>query len=350
MNSDADSQPPVMVSPEQIQEVLQLVRGYRASQAIYVVVELGIPDLLASGPRDTDALAQATETHPGALFRILRFLAGVGLFDEISPRQFSLTALGATLCTDAPGSLRPTILGTMDLSRWQAWGQLLHSVRTGETAFMYVHGMEYFTYLGEHPQAAELFNQAMTSNVARSGPAITRAYDFSGVRRLVDVGGGQGLFVATVLQAYPALQGVLLDLPEVVAGASTVLEAAGVADRCQIVGGDFFTGLPADGDVYLLRQIVHDWDDARAAAILENCRRAMAPAGKVLVIESTIAPEYQQAMPALELDLEMLVILGGQQRTEAEYRALFATAGFQLSRVMPLGDGTQFSVFEGVPA
>jgi hypothetical protein len=223
-------------------------------------------------------------------------------------------------------------------------------VRTGETAFPYVHGMDYFTYLNGHPQAAELFNQAMTSNVARSGAAIARTYDFSGVRRLVDVGGGHGLLVATVLQAYPALQGVLFDLPEVVAGASTVLEAAGVADRCQIVGGDFFTGVPADGDAYLLRQILHDWNDARAAAILENCRRAMSSVGKVLVIESTIAPEYRQAIPSLQLDLEMLVVLGGRQRTEAEYRVLFAVAGFHLSRVIPLGDATQFSVFEGVPA
>jgi hypothetical protein len=146
------------------------------------------------------------------------------------------------------------------------------------------------------------------------------------------------------------LQGVLLDLPEVVAGASAVLEAAGVADRCQIMGGDFFAGVPADGDAYLLRQILHDWDDARAAAILENCRRAMSSVGKVLVIENAIGSEYQQAVPVLHLDLEMLVVLGGRQRTEAEYRALFAVAGLQLSRVIPLGDGTQFSVFEGVPS
>ena len=257
-------------------EVLsQLVSGYRVSQAIYVVVKLGIPDLLADGPRGSDELAEATGTHVGALYRVLRFLAGVGLFEERAPHQLSLTSLGAGLCTAAPGSQPVQVLRQLDPSSWEAWGQLLHSVRTGETAFDQVHGMGFFAYLGQHPDAARIFDQAMTSNTARSGTAITRAYDFSGTGRLVDVGGGQGLLLATVLQAYPTMHGVLFDRPEVVAGAPAILEAAGVAERCQLVAGDFFEAVPAGGDGYVLRQILHDWDDARATEILKNCQQAM---------------------------------------------------------------------------
>jgi hypothetical protein len=238
----------------------------------------------------------------------------------------------------------------LDPSFWDAWGQLLHSVQTGKTAFNEAHGMGFFAYLGQHSDIARIFDQAMTSNTARSGTAITRAYDFSATQRLVDVGGGQGLLLATVLQAYPTMHGVLFDRPGVVAGALAILEASGVAERCQVVGGDFFEAVPAGGDAYILRQILHDWDDVRATEILNNCHRAMQGPGKVLVIERTIAPEYRQALPALGLDLEMLVNLGGLQRTEAEYRALFAAAGFRLSAVVPLGERAQFSVFEGVPA
>jgi O-methyltransferase domain/Dimerisation domain len=335
---------------ERGEELSQLVSGYRVSQAIYVVVKLGIPDLLADGPRGSDELAHATETHAGALYRVLRFLAGVGLFEERAPQQFGLTSLGAGLRRGAPGSLHAQVLRQLDPSCWEAWGQLLHSVRTGETAFDAVHGMGYFAYLGQHPDAARIFDQAMTSNTARSGSAITRAYDFSGTQRLVDVGGGQGLLLATVLQAYPTMHGVLFDRPAVVAGAPATLEAAGVADRCQVVGGDFFEAVPAGGDAYVLRQILHDWDDVRATQILKNCQRAMQGPGKVLVVERVIAPDYRQALPALRLDLEMLVNLGGLQRTEAEYRELFAATGFRLSAVASLGDRVQFSVFEGVPA
>jgi hypothetical protein len=334
---------------EREDELSQLVSSYRVSQAIYVVVKLGIPDLLADGPRGSDELAEATGTHAGALYRVLRFLAGVGLFEERAPNQLSLTSLGAGLCTAAPKTLQAQVLSQLDPSCWESWGQLLHSVRTGETAFDQVHGMGFFTYLGKHPDAARIFDQAMTSNTARSGAAITRAYDFSGIGRLVDVGGGQGLLLATVLQAYPRMHGVLFDRPEVVAGAPAIVEAAGVAERCQLVGGDFFEAVPAGGDAYALRQILHDWGDARATEILKNCQQAMQGPGKVLVVEREIRPDYRQGLSVLRLDLEMLVNLGGLQRTEEEYSALFAEAGLRLSTVVPLGDAAQFSVFEGVP-
>jgi O-methyltransferase/methyltransferase family protein len=338
------------LTPEQFQTLNRLIGGYRVSRAIAVVVGLGIPDLLASGPRTIDDLAQATETHASALYRVLRLLAGMDLFEETAPRQFRLTPLGHGLRSDVPGSMGSTALMHLDSARWRSWDDLLYSVRTGEIAFPRVHGVEIFDYMREHPDAAEVFQQAMTANTARSGAAITQVYDFSSVERIVDVGGGHGLFLARILQAYPALHGVLFDQPEVVKGASKILTAAGVADRCALVGGDFFAEVPQGGDIYLLRQIIHDWDDERAMLILANCRRAMAPSGNVLVIEAAISDDYQQSAPVLQLDLEMLVNYGGRQRTEDEYRALFTAAGLKLGKIIPLGDPGQFSVFAALPA
>ncbi len=328
-------------------ELFRLISGYRVSQALYVVATLGIPDLLTDGPRDSDELAQVTGMQAGTLYRVLRFLAGVGIFREEAPRRFALTPLGAGLRADMPGSIRSTALMLLDEVHWTAWGQLRHSVRTGETAFAQVHGVGNFDYFAQHPVTAAVFHQAMTSSTARSGGALAQAYDFAGIRRLVDVGGGHGLLLATMLQAHPTMRGVLFDRPEVVAGARPTLEEAGVANRCEIVGGDFFAAVPPDGDAYLLRQIIHDWDDARATVILANCRQAMGAYGRLLVVERGIAPDLRQALPVLHLDLEMLVNVGGLQRTDAEYAALFTAAGVRLSAIVPLGDAEQFSVFEG---
>jgi len=346
---DVSDGPQYELTREHFQRLNRLIGGYRISRAIAVVVGLGIPDLLAGGPRNSDDLAQATKTRASALYRVLRLLVGVGLFKEVAPREFRLTPLGAGLRTDIPGSMGAMALMHLDSAKWRSWDDLLFSVRTGETAFPHVHGVEIFDYLQQHPDAAEVFQQAMTANTARSGAAITQAYDFTGVERLVDVGGGHGLFLATILQAYPTLRGVLFDRPEVVEGASMSLIAAGIADRCEIVGGDFFAEVPEGGDIYLLRQIIHDWDDARATLILAKCRRAMPVSGKALVVESAISDDYQQSLPVLQLDLEMLVNFGGLQRTEAEYGTLFAAAGFRLRNVIPLGDSAQFSIFEALP-
>ncbi len=348
--ADTTSKVPASPSPQQLEELYRLMSGYRVSQAIYVAAKLGIADLLEEGPQGTDELAQATGTHAATLYRVLRYLVGVGLFEEVAPRRFTLTPLGAGLRTDLPGSIRPMALMLLDQASWQPWGQLLYSVQTGETAFEHVHGMGRFDYLAEHPDTAAVFNEAMSSNTARSGTAIIDAYDFSGIERLVDVGGGHGLLLATVLQAHPTMRGVLFDRPQVIAGAQATLEAAGVSDRCELVGGDFFAEVPSGGDAYLLRQIIHDWDDARAVAILRNCRRAMGEAGRLLVVERAISPDYRRALPVLHIDLEMLVNVGGLERTDAEYEALFAAADFRLTSIVPLGDPAQFSVFEGVSA
>ncbi len=346
---NADDAPP-SPSPEQIRELYSIIGGHRVSQALYVTAKLGIADLLKNGSLSSDELARETETHEPALYRLMRFLTGVGLFREPSPRRFALTSLGAGLCADVPGSLRTNTLMQLDEVHWPAWGQLLYSVQTGRTAFGHVHGAEFFDYLGRHSEPAAVFNQAMTSNTARSGAAITRAYDFSGIQRIVDVGGGHGLFLAIILQAYPTMHGVLFDRPEVVQGAAAALEMAGVVDRCEIVGGDFFAAVPPDGDAYLLRQIIHDWDDAQATTILKNCRHAMRQSGKVLVVERALVLDHRESLGALHLDMEMLVNLGGLQRTDAEYGTLFEAAGMHLGAIVPLGDIDQFSVFEGIPA
>lgn len=337
-------------APAQIEELRRLMGGFRVSQALRVVAELGIADLLADGPRASDALAAAAGANEDALYRVLRLLAGAGLFDEVAPRRFALTALGAGLRRDVPGSLHANVVNTLDDQRWLAWGQLLAGVRTGEVPFERVHGMGMFDYFESHPESAARFNRAMTGESARAGDAIARAYDFAGIGRLVDVGGGHGQLLATILRAYPALRGGLFDLPAVVADAGPVLAAAGVADRCEVVGGDFFAAVAPGGDAYLLRSILHDWDDARATAILANCRRALPSDGKILAVERAVAPDYRRAMPALHLDLQMFALLGGKERTEAEYRALFAAAGLRLSAVVPADDKGQFSIYEGVPA
>ena len=335
-------------SPQDFGEILNLIGGYRISQAIYVAAELGIPDLLAAGPKHCDELATETNSHAPTLYRILRFLAGAGLFNEFRPQEFELTRLGSTLRTDVPGSPCAAARFWLSEFNWNPWGRLIHSVRTGETAFDHVHGMGVFEYFGKNAEASAVFNAAMTSNSARSGSGIVGRYDFSGLRKVVDVGGGHGFLLAMILKSNPTMRGVLFDLPDVVAGAGQILENSGVRDRCEVVGGSFFDALPTDGDAYVLRQIMHDWDDDRALAILRNCRAAMAGKGKVLVIDRQIALHHREAMRVLHVDLEMLVNVGGMERTDTEYRSLFANAGFRLARIVPLMDDSGFSVFEGV--
>jgi hypothetical protein len=338
------SRPP---SSGQLEALFELLVGYRISQALYVAAKLGIADRLADGPRGIDDLAQTTTTHAPTLFRLLRFLSGVGLFAEVAPRHFALTPLGEGLRTDIPGSIGSIALHVLDESQWHAWSQLLHSVQTGETAFEHVHGMGNFEFFHQHPDKAAIFNQAMTSFTARWAVAITRGYDWSGIGQVVDVGGGRGFLLATLLQAHPTMQGVLFDRPAVVANAPAVLEEAGVAERCTIVGGDFFAAVPPGGDVYVLKSVVNDWDDAEVRLILEQCRRAMGSAGRLLVVQRVVGTDSRAAMPALQNDMQMLVGVGGRERTEAELRSLFADAGFRLTRVVPLEDADGLSVLEG---
>jgi hypothetical protein len=319
------------------ERLLALVRGYRISQSIYVATRLGIPDLLADGPREVDELAQATGSHPASLRRVLLFLAGVGVLDKVGPRRFALTELAALLRTGVPGSLRPSVLLLLDESHWRPWGHLLHTVRTGETAFDHAHGAGLFDYLAAHPDVASVFNAAMSGNSPAHANLVAAAYDFSRMSLVVDVGGGRGRLLAAILARHPRLRGILFEQPHVVEDAREILDEAGVRARCELVGGSFFDAVPAGGDAYILRGIIPGFEDDQAVAILENCRRAMGSGARVILVERYLAPDSREALAVLYSDLEMLVNVGGRERTTDEYAALLARSGLRLTRTISLG-------------
>ena len=322
-----------------------MMTGYWVSQALYVAAKLGIADLLADGPVDCEDLATATDTHAPSLQRVLRALAGVGVFTEVSPGSFALTPLAELLRTETPGSMRALAIMYAE-EQYRAWGELLHSVRTGEMAFDYQFGMGYFEYLAQHPEADRVFNEAMTGWTHQLASAVVDVYDFSPFKTVVDVGGGYGALLAAILRSNPGTRGILFEQPHVVASAKEQLAPTGVADRCTLVGGDFFVAVPAGGDAYVLSQILHDWDDEHCVAILGQCRRAMADHGNLLVVELVLPPGNEPSLGKW-LDLHMLVLLGGRERTAAEYDTLFRAAGFNLARVVPTPPGP--SVVEAVP-
>jgi hypothetical protein len=336
-------------TPESQERLLTLVRSYRLSQAVYVATRLGIPDLLADGPRETDELARATGCHAPSLHRVLLALAGAEVFEQVGPRRFALTAVGAGLRTGVPGSQRPGVLLLLDESLWRPWGHLLHTVRTGENAFHHTHGAGLFDYLAGHPEVASVFDAAMTDYSAVQAPTIAAIYDFSRMNLVVDVGGGHGRLMATLLERYPRLRGILFDLPHVVEGARPLLDATGVADRCELVGGSFFESVPAGGDAYVLRDIIHDWEDEQAVAILANCRRAMADGARLLLVERYVATDPHEALAVRLTDLVMLVNVGGRERTTDEYATLLARSGLRLGRTIPLDPGMPHHLIEGIP-
>lgn len=327
--------------------LLRLVNGYQVTQALHVAATLGIADRLGDGPQSCEDLAVAAGADAPALYRLLRALAAVGVFREEPGRRFALTPLGAGLRADAPQPVGPWAVQVGQPYFWQTWGHLLHSVRTGENAFHALHGTGVWEYRARHPEAGVLFDAAMTALSRRVAGAVAGAYDFGPRRCVVDVGGGRGALLAAILTRHPHLRGVLFDQPLVIAGAGAVLQAAGVAERCDVVGGDFFAAVPEGGDTYVLKSVLHDWEDEPATAILRACRRAIAPDGRLLLVERVLEPPNEGA-PAKLSDLNMLVAPGGRERTEEEYAALLAGAGFRLTAVLPAGGVVQ--LIEGVPA
>jgi hypothetical protein len=323
----------------------QMTNGYWATQIVYVAAKLGIADVLKDGPRSIQMLAQATETHAPSLYRLMRALAGLGVFRENENGEYEATALGRCLASGSPGALRARAI--LNGEEWYAgWGGLLQSVRTGETAFDRIVGMSFFEHLAANADTAVVFNEAMASSTESAARAVADAYDFSRFETIVDVGGGTGAFLAGILQANPRARGILFDRPNVVGGARKLLSSAGVADRCEVVAGDFFETVPGGGDVYILSWIIHDWDDDRGIAILKNCRRAMADDARLLVIEQVIPPGNQPSLSKF-YDLHMLVLSGGRERREDEYRALLAAADLQLARIIPTE--VPRSVIEALP-
>ena len=317
--------------PPPAAKLLPMLFGRTTTQLVALVARLKIPDLV-DGQTPVADLARARDLHEPTLYRVLRLLAAIGIFEESPGRLFALTPLGALLRSDAKGSLRE--FAVFNGSPWVngAYGNLEHSLRTGSPAFVGAFGQDMFAYLAGHPKDAAVFNGAMTSMSRDGAPAICDAYDFAGVRSVVDVGGGHGFLLSTILRAHPALRGVLFDLPAVVDGARAQLAADGVAERCEVVAGDFFRAVPAGADRYLLKFIIHDWDDERAIQILRKCRDAMDPDGRVIVAEIVVEPGN---VMALLRDVQMLALTAGRERERAEFASLFAAAGLELVRVLP---------------
>ena len=314
--------------------MLQMTSGYWISQSIYAAAKLGIPDLLKDGPKSCEELASATGTQARALYRVLRALAQVGVFAEKQEGSFTLTPLSACLQSDVPGSVRAFAI-MFGEEPYKAWGDILYSVQTGESSFEHLFGMPVFQYYAQNPEAGKTFNAAMTSGSDAEKAAVVQTYDFSTIHKLVDIGGGQGSFISSILKANPTLQGVLFDLASVVEGAQDVISAEGVADRCEIVGGSFYESVPNGADAYILKHVLHDWDDETSLTILKNCHSAIQENGKLLVVEQVVPPGNEPAL-AKFMDVNMMMMHpGGCERTEAEYRALFEAAGFKLTKVIP---------------
>ncbi len=309
-------------------ELARLVDGFRVSQTLYAAVELGIPDLLADDERSSDDLAEASGADASALYRLLRALASLGILHEADGRRFALTELGQPLRGDVSASLRGWVRLTGRDYFWHTWGNLTSSIRSGENAFRSHHGQSVWEWRAAHPEESAIFDAAMRSTTLAAHGAILAAYDFGRFGTVVDVGGGTGTLLSSILEAHPATRGILLDQEHVVSGAEPVLRAAGVADRCEVVGGSFFSSVPAGGDAYVLKWIIHDWEDEDCVAILRACRQAMAPEAVVLVIERDLGPPNENAVAKIS-DLNMLVMPGGRERTEEEYEQLFAQAGLR---------------------
>lgn len=325
--------------------LLKMLNGYQVSQALHVAAALGIPNLLVDGPRSVDELAEASGAHAPTLYRLLRALSGIGVFEEVDGR-FGATPISEHLRTDTPGSIGAWAVNMGQPHHWNTWGHLLDSVKSGEPAFQQLYGTSVWDYRAEHPREQAIFDAAMTALSAGVIGAVVRAYDFSPIRVLVDVGGGEGSLLAAILAANSNLHGILFDQPAVVARADTLFQQAGVAGRCEVVPGSFFEVVPPGADGYLLKSILHDWRDDHAVAILQRCRDAIADDGKLLVVERLIRPGNEPD-PVKFMDLNMLVMLGGRERSADDFRALFSDAGFRLTRIVPTE--TEISIIEGVP-
>jgi hypothetical protein len=322
---------PAQVPEPLLLQMYSMLNAHALVQALYVAATLGIADLLADGPRTVEELASERSTHAESLYRLLRMLAGAGVFAEEEPRRFRLTPLASTLRTGTSDSVRDWALYIAAPPVWAAWGNLLHSVRTGESAFEHTLGVPLFSYLTDHPDLAAAYNNWMAKQSELQNGAVLASYDFSGLRTVVDVGGGQGATLVAILQAHPRVAGVLFDLPQVVARV-TLPEV--IAPHCAIVAGDLLTSVPAGGDAYLLKRVLMDFGDDLATRALVNCRDAMAEGGKVLVVEP-IVPDGNEPGVGKFLDLTMLALPGGRVRTEGEHRALFRAAGLEVTRVIP---------------
>jgi hypothetical protein len=332
--------------PAEFVELLAVARGYQRSRALTVAAELGIADLLVDGPVAVDELAAATGSHEATLYRVLRALAAIGVFREDAGRCFALTPMGEYLRSDHPLSVRPVAVLFGSDYEWEAWGELPESVRTGRNGVVLARGVDVWEHRRRHPEDGVVFDAAMRTFSRSDVAQVVATYDFARHHLIADVGGGTGAVLAALLDAAPSARGILFDQPQVVAEAPPVLEDAGVADRVTVVGGSFFEEVPGGADLYVLRRILHDWEDEEAGRILRSVRRAMADGAHLLVIDAVVGPPGEDPLPKF-LDLMMLVSAGGRERTEAEWEALLAAGGFRL--VATAQASASSAVLEAVP-
>ena len=318
------------------QQLRQMIDAHRLSQAIATAAELGVADTMAEGPRTVGDIASAVGAHEAALYRLLRTLAAAGILHEGEGRVFALTDLGQALRRDHPASAAGWARQIGRPYFRAAWSNLPHSIRTGENAFAALNGEDVWSWRAARPEESAIFDAAMRSQTMSQAAAVVAAYDFSRYSRIVDIGGGNGALLAAILRACPDLRGVVFDQPHVAPGAEAVLAEAGVADRCEAIGGDMFASVPAGADAYILKSILHDWPDDRAIDILRVCRAAMPPHARVLLIEQIVGPPNEGLAEKLS-DLNMLVMPGGQERTLDEWSALLASAGLRLAGVTRTG-------------
>ena len=322
----------VRLAPEA--QLSSLITGRFLTQAVGACVELGLVDPLANGPLAAEEVARRTHTHAPSVYRLFRMLAMVGVLDEHDGQRFSLTPVGQLLRSDVPGSLAGMARFMAQGWHAHAWAHLPHSIKTGEPGFPVAHGAPMFKWFPEHRAEGEIFHQAMTAYSGALGHAVLASYDFSRFGRIADIGGGHGMLLSMILGKTSGATGIVFDLPEVVHGAAPTLQKAGISSRCDVVGGDFFEGVPAGFDAYVMKHIIHDWSDERAATILRHCAAGLNPNGRVLLVEMVVPPAGTPSFGKI-LDLEMLVMTeGGRERTEAEFGALFASAGLKLERVV----------------
>ncbi|MER7568309.1 methyltransferase [Streptomyces sp. NPDC097941] len=341
--------------PEQsdpVSVVFRLVWGYTTSAITHTAFELGLPDLLESGPRSADDLAEETGAHRPSLHRLLRTMAALGITQETENGDFVLTEAGALLQSKGPGSMDAMARLFVHESMWRPWQGLTQSVRTGEPVFESQFGMDYWAYMKQHPEVSRLFNAAMGDASQAVGTAVAAAYDLTRFQTVVDVGGGNGTLLSAMLQATPGLRGIVFDSASGVAQTKDHLAAAGVSDRCEARAGNFLEALPEGGDLYVFKSVIHDWDDERATAILRNCRQVLPDEGRLLIVEPVI-PEAVTVSPADPFpylnDLNMMVSLRGKERTQSEYEALLDAAHLRLSSVQQVPGPERVFLIEAVP-
>lgn len=318
------------------EHLARLTTGFQISSCLYVAASLSIADLLASGPRPVEDLARDSQSNADRLYRVLRALVSVGVFSEPSPRTFVLSPAAELLRSDAPDSKRGFVLFTASPFVMQANSHLLHSVRTGQPAVEHIHGKPAFECLASMPETAFAFNEAMTCHSVALAPAILDAYSLDGIATLMDVAGGHGYFICEALQRYPQMKGILLDLPSVIDGAKCAICERRMDERCQPIAGNFFERIPAGADAYFMQHILHDWDDEHCLTILANVKQALiGRKNGRLIVADAVLPENSQPHPAKFLDLMMMVLPGGRERTETEWRTLLDRAGFAITKIVP---------------